>query len=61
VVALRVGAGAEALAAGLRAATVPVVSRIREGAVLLDARTLLDGDEALVASALEETLARGVV
>jgi len=66
VVALRAAGhgafdGPEALAAALRAAPVPVVGRIREDAVLLDARTLLDGDEALVEHALREALAPGVV
>jgi len=35
---------ASALAAGLRAARVPVFARIQDGAVLLDPRTLLAGD-----------------
>jgi L-seryl-tRNA(Ser) seleniumtransferase len=35
----------DALAARLRAAAVPVFARVHEGAVTLDPRTLLDGDE----------------
>jgi L-seryl-tRNA(Ser) seleniumtransferase len=55
------GAGPDRLAAALRAAPVPVLSRIRDDAVLLDARTLLDGDEAAVETALRGALAGGVV
>jgi L-seryl-tRNA(Ser) seleniumtransferase len=43
-VALRAGAGAEALAAQLRARAVPVLGRVRGEALLLDVRTLLPGD-----------------
>ncbi len=42
---------AETLAAGLRAAPVPVIPAIREGCVILHVRTLLTGDEQLIASA----------
>ena len=52
------GADAEALAARLRAAEPPVVGRVHEGALLLDARTLLPGDEEAVVEALREA-ARG--
>jgi L-seryl-tRNA(Ser) seleniumtransferase len=51
-VALRGPAPAEELAARLRAAEVPVVARVRDALVLIDVRTLLDDDEALVESAL---------
>jgi L-seryl-tRNA(Ser) seleniumtransferase len=45
------GTDPEALAEGLRASDPPVVGRVHEGRVLLDARTLLPGDdEAVVAS-----------
>ncbi len=57
----RVGAGAERIAAGLRAAMPPVVARIRGDELLFDVRTLLDDDEAAVEQALREALrpARG--
>jgi L-seryl-tRNA(Ser) seleniumtransferase len=60
-VALRAPCGADRLAARLRAAPVPVMSRIRDDAVLLDARTLLDGDELAVESALRAALPEIVV
>jgi L-seryl-tRNA(Ser) seleniumtransferase len=44
--------GADALAERLRGAEVPVVGRVAEGAVLLDVRTLLDGDEEAVVAAV---------
>ena len=37
----------EALAARLRTTPVPVIGRIRDGALLLDCRTLLDAEELL--------------
>jgi L-seryl-tRNA(Ser) seleniumtransferase len=43
-VALHAARGAEPLAAALRAQPVPVLGRVREGALLLDVRTLLPGD-----------------
>jgi L-seryl-tRNA(Ser) seleniumtransferase len=46
------GAGADALARALRRARVPVVGRVADGRVLLDARTLLPGDEADVEAAV---------
>jgi len=61
VVTLRAPAGAERLAAALRAAPLPVVSRIRDDAVLLDARTLLDGDEEAIETALRRACTGGVV
>lgn len=48
----------EALAGSLREADTPVIGRVYGGALWLDARTLLDGDEELVAAALESA-ARG--
>ena len=51
VVALR-GTPPDALAAGLRAHTPPIVARVARDAVLLDARTLLDGDVEVVADAV---------
>ncbi len=44
-VALTGPAGAEALARALRHAAVPVIGRVADARVLLDARTLLPGDE----------------
>jgi len=40
------------LAAALRRGRPPVIARLAEGAVLLDARTLLPGDEEHIAAAL---------
>lgn len=48
------GMDAGELAARLRAAEPPVVGRVHEGALLLDARTLLPGDEEAVLEALRE-------
>ncbi len=45
-----------ALAGRLRAAETPVFTTVHEGRVLLHVRTLLPGDEALVASALQGAL-----
>jgi L-seryl-tRNA(Ser) seleniumtransferase len=47
---------AEALVSRLRAARVPVVSGIRDGGVILHVRTLLPGDERLIAASLAEAL-----
>jgi L-seryl-tRNA(Ser) seleniumtransferase len=58
VVALRTPRGPDALAARLREAPVPVLGRIREEALLLDVRTLLDGDEADLEHALALALGR---
>lgn len=44
--------GADRLAAGLRAADPPVLARIHDGALVLDVRTLLEGDEDSLVSAL---------
>ena len=46
---------AETLAAGLRTASVPVISAIRDNRVILHVRTLLKGDEQLIASAFAGT------
>ena len=51
-VALAGGAGAEALARALRRALVPVLGRVSADRVLLDARTLLPGDESDVEAAV---------
>jgi L-seryl-tRNA(Ser) seleniumtransferase len=51
------GTDAEALAGELRSADPPVVGRVREGALWLDVRTLLPGDEEAVIGAVRQ--ARG--
>ena len=52
--AVRLGAtGPEALAEGLRAADPPVVGRVHEGRVWLDARTLLPGDDGAIVAAVK--------
>jgi L-seryl-tRNA(Ser) seleniumtransferase len=55
-VALRGAIGAERLSAALRRGPVPVLARVRGDTVQLDARTLLPGDETLVASSLRRAL-----
>jgi L-seryl-tRNA(Ser) seleniumtransferase len=50
------GVDAKDLAAGLRAADPAVVARVHEGGLLLDARTLLAGDEAAVVEAVRGAL-----
>jgi L-seryl-tRNA(Ser) seleniumtransferase len=52
VVALRTAQGARALADALRTAPIPVIARIRDGAVLLDVRTLLEEDTPALEAAL---------
>jgi L-seryl-tRNA(Ser) seleniumtransferase len=59
VVAVRAGVGPDALAGRLRAAPVPVLARIREDALLLDVRTLLDDDDPAVEDALVLALRSG--
>jgi len=53
-VALSAGGGAEAIARALRHAPVPVIGRVAGDRVLLDARTLLPGDDADVEAAVSE-------
>jgi L-seryl-tRNA(Ser) seleniumtransferase len=58
--ALRVtpkGWTAETLARALRAGDPPIVARVAEEAVWIDVRTLLPGEEEIVARRLEEILA----
>jgi len=56
-VALRgVPGGPDALGRRLREAAVPVLTRIRDGAVLFDVRSLLPGDEKLCVDALRRAL-----
>ncbi len=54
VVALEAEEGANALSDAFRSAPVPILARVRDGAVWLDVRTLLDGD----AEEIESTLVR---
>ncbi|GHU61649.1 hypothetical protein FACS189445_3870 [Spirochaetia bacterium] len=49
---------AETLAAGLRTAPVPVIPAIHEGRVILHVRTLLKGDDTLIASAFASAINR---
>jgi L-seryl-tRNA(Ser) seleniumtransferase len=49
---------AETLAAALRTARVPVIPGIRDGRIILHVRTLLKGDETLIASSFSEALKR---
>jgi len=56
VVRIETPEGASKLAARLRRAATPVLGRVRDGRLLLDVRTLLDGDEDLVADALDAAL-----
>ncbi len=58
-VVLRPERDADGLADSLRDAPVPVLGRVREAAVWLDARTLLSEDEAAVAASLAHVLADG--
>jgi L-seryl-tRNA(Ser) seleniumtransferase len=51
---------AEGLAAGLRAASVPVISAVRDGSVILHVRTLLDGDEKRIAAAFGHVIRSAV-
>jgi L-seryl-tRNA(Ser) seleniumtransferase len=51
-VALTPPGGPDALAAALRAAPVPVIARVAEESLLLDARTLLAGDDDAIEAAL---------
>jgi L-seryl-tRNA(Ser) seleniumtransferase len=58
-VALRGSRGADALAAALRGGAIPVLGRVQKEALLLDARTLLPGDDEVVERALAAALAGG--
>jgi L-seryl-tRNA(Ser) seleniumtransferase len=55
-VTLRGSMGAEQLCRALRSGPVPVLARVRDDRVQLDARTLLPGDEDVVVSALRRAL-----
>jgi len=56
VVTIRAPGGAERLARRLRLATPPVLARVRDANVLLDVRTLLEGDEKALETAVREAL-----
>jgi L-seryl-tRNA(Ser) seleniumtransferase len=56
VLSPRAGLAAERVAARLRAASPPVVARVRDGELLFDVRTLLGDDEAALEQALREAL-----
>jgi L-seryl-tRNA(Ser) seleniumtransferase len=58
-VALRAAGGVDDLAAALRAGEVPVLGRVQKEALLLDARTLLPGDDEIVERALARALVGG--
>jgi L-seryl-tRNA(Ser) seleniumtransferase len=58
-VALRSSRGVDALAAALRGSAIPVLGRVQKEALLLDARTLLPGDDEVVERALAAALAGG--
>jgi L-seryl-tRNA(Ser) seleniumtransferase len=58
VVALAVEGGAEGFAARLRQAPVPVLARVRDERVVIDVRTLLEGEEALVEAAVRHAAGR---
>jgi L-seryl-tRNA(Ser) seleniumtransferase len=58
-VEIRTAQGAPALAEALRAAPVPLLGRLRDEALLLDARTLLPGDAEECVSALATVLRAG--
>jgi L-seryl-tRNA(Ser) seleniumtransferase len=53
IVALHSPHGAQALAAALRTAPIPIVARIHDGAVCIDVRTLLDDDVPALEAALQ--------
>ena len=60
VVTLAAAVGADAIAARLRRARDPVLARVRDDAVVIDVRTLLDDDDARVEAAVREAFATGV-
>jgi L-seryl-tRNA(Ser) seleniumtransferase len=45
--------GADTWAASLRAAPIPIIARVADGALLLDARTLMDGDDEAIVAAID--------
>jgi L-seryl-tRNA(Ser) seleniumtransferase len=49
---------AESLAAGLRTARIPVIPGIRDGSVILHVRTLLTGDEKLIAASFADAIGK---
>jgi L-seryl-tRNA(Ser) seleniumtransferase len=58
-VALRSAGGVDGLAAALRAGEIPVLGRVQKEALLLDARTLLPGDDEIVERAFAAALVGG--
>jgi L-seryl-tRNA(Ser) seleniumtransferase len=56
VVTLRTPKGASGVAAALRAASTPVLTRVRDDAVIFDLRTAGDGDVSLIETAIAEML-----
>ena len=52
VVLLAVEGGAQGFAARMRQAPLPVLARVRDDRVVIDVRTLLDGDDAAVLAAV---------
>ena len=56
VVTVRTSVGVEELSERLRAAPLPVIARLRDDALILDVRTLLEGDEDAVEQALSLAL-----
>jgi L-seryl-tRNA(Ser) seleniumtransferase len=56
VVTLRTPRGASGVAAALRAASTPVLTRVRDDAVIFDLRTAGDGDVSLIETAIAEML-----
>ena len=52
MVRVEVPGGVQQVAARLRAGRPPVLARVRDDALILDVRTLLDGDEEGVVHAL---------
>jgi len=52
VVVLRASASAERISNQLRSAPVPVIARVRDGALVFDVRTLLEGDEDAIEQAV---------
>ncbi len=56
VVAMRAQGSVDSFAAELRRAPVPVIARVKDDAVLLDVRTLLEGDEEAIEAALAQAL-----